>query len=64
MMLSSNVSSRGEVFFRNICPGMALSLEEESAGVWLNCGASSLHKFVISFSVGVELVSSKVRVVL
>ena len=42
------------------CSGLALSLESESAGVWLNTGATALHKFVISFSVGVELISNKV----
>ena len=40
--------------------GLALSLESESAGVWLNTGVTALHKFVISFSVGVELISNKV----
>jgi len=47
--------------FHSTIEGLALILEEESAGVWLNCGATSLHKFVISFSVGVELVSTKVK---
>eukprot|EP00090_Calanus_glacialis_P001792 TRINITY_DN11320_c0_g1_i2.p1 TRINITY_DN11320_c0_g1~~TRINITY_DN11320_c0_g1_i2.p1 ORF type:complete len:166 (-),score=24.11 TRINITY_DN11320_c0_g1_i2:6-431(-) len=39
--------------------GFALSLEPESSGVWMNAGATALHKFVISFSVGVELISNK-----
>jgi len=46
--------------FHSIIEGLALSLESESAGVWLNTGATALHKFVISFSVGVELISNKV----
>lgn len=49
--------------FHSTIEGLALSLEDESAGVWLNCGATALHKFVISFSVGVELVSTKVKLV-
>ena len=36
--------------------------QDESSGVWLNTGATALHKFVISFSVGVELVSNKVQI--
>ena len=40
--------------------GLALSLESEAEGVWLNTGATALHKFVISFSVGVELIANKV----
>jgi len=46
--------------FHSTIEGLALSLEEESAGVWMNTGATALHKFVISFSVGVELISNKV----
>ena len=44
--------------------GFALSLEPESSGVWMNAGAIALHKFVISFSVGVELISNKVSITL
>ena len=40
--------------------GLALSLEPEVAGVWLNTAATALHKFVIAFSVGVELIANKV----
>eukprot|EP00091_Calanus_sinicus_P015433 TRINITY_DN33687_c0_g1_i1.p1 TRINITY_DN33687_c0_g1~~TRINITY_DN33687_c0_g1_i1.p1 ORF type:complete len:193 (-),score=13.50 TRINITY_DN33687_c0_g1_i1:22-525(-) len=39
--------------------GFALSLESESSGVWMTAAATALHKFVISFSVGVELISNK-----
>jgi len=45
--------------FHSMIEGLALSLESNPAGVWLNTGATALHKFVISFSVGVELVSNK-----
>jgi len=45
--------------FHSMIEGLALSLEEQAAGVWLNTGATALHKFVISFSVGVELISNK-----
>ena len=44
------------------CAGLALSLEAEVAGVWLNTAATSLHKFVIAFSVGVELIANKVMI--
>lgn len=47
--------------FHSVVEGLALALERESAGVWLNTGATSLHKFVIAFSLGVELVASEVR---
>jgi len=46
--------------FHSIIEGLALSLESETEGIWLNMGATALHKFVISFSVGVELISNKV----
>jgi len=45
--------------FHSVVEGLALSLEGEEAGVWLNTGATALHKFVISFSVGVELLSNR-----
>jgi len=48
--------------FHSIVEGLALSLEDEVAGVWLNTGATSLHKFVIAFSVGVELISNKLSI--
>eukprot|EP00090_Calanus_glacialis_P009153 TRINITY_DN17525_c0_g1_i1.p1 TRINITY_DN17525_c0_g1~~TRINITY_DN17525_c0_g1_i1.p1 ORF type:complete len:339 (-),score=68.34 TRINITY_DN17525_c0_g1_i1:97-1113(-) len=50
--------------FHSTIEGLALSLESESAGVWLNTGATALHKFVISFSVGVELISNKVSMMM
>ena len=40
--------------------GFALALATDSAGVWMNTLATALHKFVISFSVGVELIANKV----
>lgn len=50
--------------FHSTIEGLALSLEDEAAGVWLNTGATALHKFVISFSVGMELVSNKVSLLM
>lgn len=47
--------------FHSVAEGLTLSLEKEEAGVWLNFGALSLHKFVVSFSVGVELIATWVR---
>ncbi|XP_023329406.1 zinc transporter ZIP1 [Eurytemora carolleeae] len=46
--------------FHSTVEGLALSLEGEAAGVWMVTGATALHKFVISFSVGVELIASRV----
>ena len=43
-----------------IVAGLALGLETDISGVWLNTGATALHKFVIAFSVGVELITNKV----
>jgi len=40
--------------------GLALAIEQSNFGIWMNFGATALHKFVIAFSVGVELLSSKV----
>jgi len=50
--------------FHSTIEGLALALEDEAAGVWLNTGATALHKFVISFSVGMELVSNKVSLLM
>ena len=46
--------------FHSVMAGLTLGLENESAGVWINFGAIAMHKFVIAFSVGVELVTSRV----
>ena len=45
--------------FHSVIEGMALGLERETAGVWMNFGALAMHKFVIAFSVGVELFSTQ-----
>ena len=37
--------------------GLAVGLEESTAGVWTLFAAIATHKFVISFCMGVELVS-------
>ena len=46
--------------FHSVIAGLTLGLEKETSGVWINFGAIALHKFVIAFSVGVELVTSQV----
>ena len=46
--------------FHSVIAGLTLGLEKEISGVWINFGAIALHKFVIAFSVGVELVKSQV----
>lgn len=50
--------------FHSTIEGLALALEDEGSGVWLNTGATALHKFVISFSVGMELISNKVSLMM
>lgn len=47
--------------FHSIIEGMAIGLEDDSYGVWVNFGAVALHKFVIAFSVGTELVAAQVN---
>ena len=44
----------------SLITGLTLGLEKEATGVWVTFAAISSHKFVIAFSVGVELVTSKV----
>jgi hypothetical protein len=48
------------LFENSVISGLTLGLETEASGVWINFGAIAMHKFVIAFSVGVELVSSQV----
>ena len=47
--------------FHSIIAGLTLGLEKDVAGVWINYAAIALHKHVIDFLIGVELVTSKVR---
>lgn len=49
--------------FHSVIEGLTLGLSDEKSGVWLNFEALAMHKFVIAFSVGVELVSAKVRAI-
>ena len=46
--------------FHSVIEGMTLGLEDDSIGIWMSFLAISLHKFVIAFSVGVELLASEV----
>ena len=46
--------------FHSVIAGLTLGLEKETSGVWINFGAIAMHKFVIAFSVGIELVTSRV----
>ncbi len=48
--------------FHAVMDGIALSLQEDTSAVWISFGAISLHKFVIAFSIGVELISAGVFV--
>ena len=48
----------------SVLEGMTLGIEDDSAGVWLNAVATSLHKFVLAFTIGVELISNKVQLCL
>ena len=47
--------------FHSIIEGLALSLEDDIPGIWMNFGALAMHKFVIAFSVAIELISAEVR---
>ena len=47
--------------FHSVIEGMTLGLEDDDSGIWMSFLAISLHKFVIAFSVGVELLASEVR---
>lgn len=44
--------------FHSIVEGLAMGLEGDVNGVWVNFGVICLHKFVIAFSIGVELLAS------
>ena len=46
--------------FHSVIEGMTLGLEEDDTGIWMSFLAISLHKFVIAFSVGVELLAAEV----
>jgi zinc transporter 1/2/3 len=46
--------------FHSVIEGLALTLEKDTTGIWMSFGAVAMHKFVIAFSVGVELVTAKV----
>ena len=46
--------------FHSVIEGMTLGLEDDAEGVWMSFLAISLHKFVIAFSVGIELLASEV----
>lgn len=46
--------------FHSVIEGLALTMEEDASGVWINFAAVAMHKFVIAFSLGVELITSKV----
>ena len=40
--------------------GFVIGIEDDSFGLWMNALATSLHKFVMAFSIGVDLVCSQV----
>ena len=46
--------------FHSVIEGLALGLEEDDSGVWMSFAAVAMHKFVIAFSVGVELLAAEV----
>ena len=46
--------------FHSVLAGLTLGLAEDAYAVWINFGAIAMHKFVIAFSVGVELIISRV----
>jgi hypothetical protein len=58
-MLVLHNNNKGILLFSTV-EGLALGIEEDNSGIWMNFGATAMHKFVIAFSVGVELVSAQV----
>ena len=47
--------------FHSVIEGMTIALEDDGTDVWMSFLAVSLHKFVIAFSVGVELLAAEVH---
>ena len=47
--------------FHSVIEGMTIGLEKDGTDVWMSFLAVSLHKFVIAFSVGVELLAAEVK---
>ena len=47
--------------FHSVIEGMTIGLERDGTEVWMSFLAVSLHKFVIAFSVGVELLAAEVK---
>ena len=48
--------------FHSVVAGLSLSVEKETGGVWLNFAVICMHKFVIAFSMGAELVTATVSI--
>ena len=47
--------------FHSVIEGMTIGLEKDGTDVWMSFLAVSMHKFVIAFSVGVELLAAEVK---
>lgn len=45
--------------FHSVIEGMTMGLEKGKTGIWMSFLAVSLHKFVIAFAIGIELLASK-----
>ena len=50
--------------FHSVIEGMAITLEDGSTEIWTVFLAVSMHKYVIAFSLGVELLAAEVKITL
>ncbi|CAL4116060.1 unnamed protein product [Meganyctiphanes norvegica] len=51
------------ISFHGVMEGLAIGLEEEVMDMWLLCGVLSIHKLIIAFSIGMELLQEGVRLI-
>jgi len=51
------------ISFHGVMEGLAVGLEEEVLDLWLLCGVLSIHKLIMAFSIGLELLQEGVKLV-
>jgi len=49
------------ISFHGVMEGLAVGLEEEVLDIWLLCGVLSIHKLIMAFSIGLELLQEGVK---
>ena len=62
MTIYTNINEKDILYIIYSCVylGLVIGIEDDSFGLWMNALATSLHKFVMAFSIGVDLVCSQV----